>query len=322
MYDLISIGAIKLDTFIVLDGASVICEIKKADCKLCIPYGEKIPVAAFATEIAGSAPNVAVGLSRMGLKTALLSILGDDAMKAQALAFLKKNKVDASLIKTVPGTRNSAAVVLNYKGESTQLVDHVPHEYKIPTDLPETKMLHISELGAGYENLYREAVRLATKGVGISLNPGAVQLRERKPQLFELIGVSKVLFLNIVEARKLLENEHADIHGIVGSLKALGPEYVVVTDGAKGAYAYDGKQLDVTPAFPTDFKEATGAGDAFSAGFLGAILKGKTHREALLWASVLASSAVEHVGPTKGLISHTEIIKRLKEHPTFQTKEL
>src|SRR5690606_31759661 len=115
---------------------------------------------------------VAVGLSKMKCKTAVLSILGDDGVKTQALAFLKKHKVNTSLIKTQPGTRSSAAVVLNYKGESTQLVDHVPHEYRIPADFPETKMIHISELGGDYENLYKEAVRLATKGVGVSFNPG------------------------------------------------------------------------------------------------------------------------------------------------------
>lgn len=322
MYDLISVGAIKLDTFIVLHDASVNCQLRMPECQLCIAYGKKIPVEAFATQIAGSAPNVAVGLSKMKFKTSVLSILGDDGVRVQALDFLKKHKVDTALIKTIKGERTSAAVVLNYKGESTQLVDHVPHVYRIPASLPETQFLHISELGEGYEALYKDAIRAAAKGIRISLNPGSIQLKERKRELFDLIAVSEVLFLNLGEAKTLLLKEEAGIHGVMATLKALGPKYVVVTDGEHGAYAYDGKQLDVAPAFPTTFKEATGAGDAFSTGFVGALIKGLPHREALRWGAVNAASAVEHVGPTEGLLSHLDITKRLKSHPSFQTKEL
>jgi len=322
MFDLISIGAIKLDTFIILHEASVLCELKMPECKLCIAYGQKIPVEAFSTEIAGSAPNVAVGLARMKFKTSLLSMVGSDEMMAQARAFFKKNKVNASLVEIVPETRNSAAVVLSYKGESTQLVDHVPHVYHLPHNLPDTKMLHISELGQGYESLYREALRLAVKGVGISLNPGSIQIKEAKDELFELIAASTVLFLNMIEARRIIGKEDVEIHGIMASLKALGPKYVVVTDGLQGAYAFDGKTLSVIPSFPAERIEATGAGDAFVSGFLGAILKGKPAEEALRWASVNSASVITHIGPTKGLLSLREIQERLKERPSFQAKSI
>ncbi len=323
MLDLITVGDVKLDTFIIIHDASVKCELRMPDCKLCLNYGEKIPVDAFVTQIAGSAPNVAVGLAKMGLATSVLSHMGDDEVHAHAQLFLKKNKVDTSLIKTKKGIRSSAAVVLNFKGESTQLVDFARQEYHLPTKMPAAKFLHVCELGNGYERLYRDAVTQAKKGVRISLNPGGIQIREMKQELLDLIGAAEVLFVNMTEARRIIGKESDDaIHGIMARLKAMGPKYVVVTDGPRGAYAYDGKQLDVVPAFPAVRKEATGAGDAFATGFLGALIMGKPHREALRWASVNSAAVIEQVGPTLGLLSHMEIMKQLKAYPSYQTKEL
>ncbi len=323
MLDLLSVGAIKLDTFIVLPEASVLCELKKPDCKLCIEYGKKIPVESFVTQIAGSAPNVAVGLARMNCKTAVMSFMGDDPVYHQAIAFLKAHKVSPSQVKKQKGFHSSAAVVLNYKGESTQLVDHVPHTYRLPKTTPACRFIHISELGGQYEPLYKDAIWLAKKkGAKISFNPGSVQLRERKKELLDLIAVTEVLFLNLFEARQLIQHPEDDIRLLMTRLKAMGPHYVVVTDGKNGAYAFDGQQLDFVPIFPGDFKEATGAGDAFATGFLGGLLKGKAHREALKWGAANASSVVGAVGPTSGLLSHLEIQKRLKKHPSFKSREL
>lgn len=323
MLDLISVGDVKLDTFIIIHEASVKCELKMPECKLCLNYGEKISVDAFVTQIAGSAPNVAVGLAKMGLSTSVTSHMGDDDVYTQAVNFLNKRKVDASQIKTRKGVRSSAAVVLNFKGESTQLVDFAPQEYRLPAKLPATKFLHICELGHGYEALYKDALAQAKKGVRISLNPGSIQIKERKHEFLNLIAVCEVLFVNMAEARKIIGKDIDEgIHGIISRLKAMGPKYVVVTDGARGAYAYDGEQLDVIPAFPAPRIEATGAGDAFSSGFLGALMKGKPHHEALRWGSVNSASVIQQVGPTLGLLSHTEIVKQLKAHPSYQSKEM
>jgi sugar/nucleoside kinase (ribokinase family) len=324
MLDLLSVGAIKLDTFIVLPEASVACELKTTECKLCIEYGKKIPVAAFVTQIAGSAPNVAVGLAKFGLKTSVVSFMGDDPVYHQAMAFLKQHKVSSDLVKKQKGFRSSAAVVLNFKGESTQLVDHVAHEYRLPSSTPATKFIHISELGGGYDKLYRDAISLAKKRkVRISFNPGSIQIREQKTAFFELLEQTEVLFLNMNEARQVAKVENGEeIRGIMLKIKALGPHYVVVTDGQNGAYAFDGEQLDHVPMFPGKRLEATGAGDAFATGFLGALLKGKNHAEALRWASVDAASVVMSVGPTAGLLTQTEIQTRLKARKSFKAKEV
>ena len=323
MYDIFTIGGIKLDTFIVIPDASVTCELKMPSCKLCIDYGKKNPVDEIEIQVAGSAPNVAIGLAKMRKTSAVYSEMGKDIIHTMALDFLAKHKVDSKYVKP-SGKHSGFAAVLNFKGESTQLVMQNGGEYRLPTRMPQTKWIHISELGKGYEKLYRDVIELKKKrDVKISFNPGAVQIKEKKKALMDLIKITDVLFVNKVEAIHILgEKVEVEIHNLMANLVNLGPKYAVVTDGRNGAYAYDGKQLDFAPMFPGKRVEATGAGDSFTTGFLGALMHGRKHSEALMWGSVNAASVVGQVGPTKGLLSHTEIKRRLKDRPSYKTKEL
>ena len=250
--------------------------------------------------------------------------MGEDTTAEQAKSFLKAYKVSSKYLVEEEGLHSSTAAVLNFKGESTQLVDHLDIEYRLPSPFPHVTWLHMSELGNKYSRVFQDAIR-AHKDYGtlISINPGSVQLKERKDVLFDLISHTQILFLNISEARSLLRIEHGDgIHAIMAGLIKLGAKLAVVTDGIHGAHAFDGKQLDRVPAFPGKRVEATGAGDAFTSGFLGAIMRGLPHREALRYGSTNAASVVEHIGPTSGLLSHTQIAKRLRDRPSFKTTEL
>ena len=59
-FDLITIGDSTVDTFIKVHEASLECDINKKDCKICVPYGSKVPVEAIEYAVAGNAANVAV----------------------------------------------------------------------------------------------------------------------------------------------------------------------------------------------------------------------------------------------------------------------
>jgi len=324
MLDLLTVGDIKLDTFIVVPDASVMCGIHMPDCKLCIAYGKKIPVTAMTSQIAGSAPNVAVGVAKFQKKTGIVSVMGNDDVYAHAKYFLKRKKVSTAHVVGRSGLRSSAATVLTYKGESTQFVDHIDVEYRLPNTIKHSRWTHISELGNGYEKLFQDAIAIKKHhGTLISFNPGTVQLHEKKSVLFDLLRVTDILFLNMNEAHSLLSIPNEDsIHGIMAGLHHLGAETIVVTDGAHGAYAFHESSLIFAPIFPGKRIEATGAGDAFSSGFLGAILQGLSLDEALKFGSVNASSVIGSIGPTAGLQTFGDIKKILAHHPSYQTQKL
>lgn len=312
MFDIVTIGDIKWDVFLVIPHASVQCTLRKDECKLCIEYGKKIPVESSHAQVAGSAPNVAVGLAVLDRSSAVVATMGNDPTHTMAVDFLTTYGVNTSMIRTKAHRNSSFAAVLNFQGESTQLVVHNPVDIVLPKKLA-TDWLYVSELGEGYDPLYRQIATLPD--VRIACNPGQIQVQEKKKSLFDLLARTEVLFMNLREAHELVGK--ADVKPTLKRLHALGPKCVVVTDGQNGAYALQGTRAVHCPMFPGPRVEATGAGDAFASGFLGALMHGGDSATGLAWGSVNAASVVGSVGPTEGLLTQSTILKRLKTHPDF-----
>ena len=321
MYDMITIGDIKLDTFVVLDDASVQCEIKMPECQLCMPYGDKLDVDEIESQTAGSAPNVSTGLARMGFETAVISNMGKDMTKRLAFETLEKENVSTEYINVVEGEESSFSVVLNFEGERTIITSHIKHAYKLPENLKKTKWMYVCEMGDGYESLYEEVIELKKQnGMKLGLNPGGVQLGEKKDVLYDLIKVVDVLFVNKEEAQDLTDQKSLEIHHLAKGVAELGPSHAVITDGKNGAYSFRGNELAFAPMFPGERVEATGAGDSFATGYIGALMNGESHDTALKWGSVNAANVVQHVGPTPGLLSAKEIRKQLEGNTDYKTE--
>jgi sugar/nucleoside kinase (ribokinase family) len=321
MYDVITVGDIKLDTFVVLNDASVQCALKMPECLLCMEYGAKIVVDVVASEIAGSAPNVAIGLARMKLKTAVFSNMGIDGTRELAIKKLEEEGVSTKFIHIIKGEQSSYSVVLNFKGEKTLLTSHIRHAYHFPKRLDHAKWVYVGEMGLGYDKLFKDVASYVKRHkVSLALNPGTIQIKEKKSVLFDLIKTAHILFVNREEARALTGIERTEMHHLAPALWKLGPKISVITDGKNGAYSFDGKNLMFCPVFPGKRIEATGAGDAFATGFIGALLHKQPVHEGLRWGSVNAASVVGKIGPTAGLLTASQIRSRLKKRPTFCPK--
>lgn len=320
MLDLITIGDIKEDVFLHIENASVHCRNKALTCELCLDHGRKIPVKSATRQIAGSAPNIAIGTKRLGLKSAVLSHMGADSIHRDAILFLSNEGVKP-LIEAHEGVKSSFAAVLNYEGESTQLVSHEYIPFSIPNDLPEAKWLHVSELGTDYESLFEV---IAERKEHIAFNPGTVQIDEKKDETYKLIERCDLLIVNKLEAHQLLNFTDAthEIQKLLGELRALGAKTVIITDGKQGAYGFDGKTMLHAPMFPGERVEATGAGDAFTSGVLAALISGEDLQSALAWGSVDAAYVVRFIGPTAGLRSKNELLALLAGEKGYNVNEL
>jgi 6-phosphofructokinase 2 len=71
---------------------------------------------------------------------------------------------------------------------------------------------------------------------------------------------------------------------------------LAVTLGEQGAWLADSAGFSHVPAIPVEVKSTVGAGDAFLAGLVDALARGKTDQEALKWANATAAAAVAHEG--------------------------
>src|SRR5438093_3210417 len=70
-----------------------------------------VEIRSFAAYVGGSPTNIAVGAQRLGLRTAIITAVGDDLVGDFILKFLKDEKVETRFIPRKPGTRTSAVVL-------------------------------------------------------------------------------------------------------------------------------------------------------------------------------------------------------------------
>ena len=98
-----------------------------------------------------------------------------------------------------------------------------------------------------------------------------------------------------------------DIKGLLQYIFELGPKLVVITDGANGAYAYDGKKYYFMKAKTTKVVNTLGVGDAFGSALTSALIYDKNIKEALEWGIKNSASVVSHIGAQAGLLTKAKI---------------
>ncbi len=70
-------------------------------------------------------------------------------------------------------------------------------------------------------------------------------------------------------------------------------------------------------SFPSQTIDPTGSGDAYSSGFVYAVIAGKTTQEAMALGAANAAYVVESVGAEPGLIKHGELEEKIKKFEQF-----
>jgi len=323
-YDMIAIGEAVLDVFLEVDEATVACQVKKEECQICFDFGEKIPVTAV-TRVpgAGNASNVAVGSSRLGLSSAVYSVIGNDQAAKEIRQNWKNEHVAMPFVVTDKKRPTSYSTILFKEGERTILVYHEPRKYELPK-LPSASWIYYTSIGAGHEKLEKQLIAHLKQHphTPVSFNPGTHQLRRGLKSLLPIIKLVTVFIVNKEEAEYLLQTKEATMRTLLQSFIDLGVKIAVITDGLKGSYATDGTTFWHQPIFNGDAYERTGAGDAFGTGFSYALATGHEIPEALRYGTANSWSVVKYIGPQKGLLTKAQMKTVLKKYASTKTELL
>lgn len=322
--DVLTVGNGLIDAFLSLHDANEHIHLDREKNEFRIKAGEKIQLDSCVFELGGNACNVAVGLSRLGLRTGLMAEIGDDEFSEKIINRLIKERVETSLIQRKG--QSSFAIGLNYQGERTLFVEHVEREHAFSFSGFTTQVVYLTSIGKKWHHVYqaaRDYVR--ERHVLFALNPGTTQLREGAGFLRELLPMTDVLFINKEEGFRLIgqETNGHDVKMLLGDLRRFGVDTVVVTDGNNGSYVTDthGKMYHA-PIRNIPVVERTGAGDAYATGFLAALLSGRDITEAMLWGSFNASSVIGKVGAQPGLLTQEEMVKQLESEVRVKVAEI
>jgi sugar/nucleoside kinase (ribokinase family) len=314
--ELLSIGDASLDVFISPSECESLCQLDDKDCLVCFSYGDKIPVKDLEFSVGGNAANNAVGTRRLGVNSSVSLTLGDDGIGNQIVRTLKKEGVDTSLMVQQPSTTSNYSTIVNYAGERTIFTYKVPRNYELPEQLPVTPWIYLTSMSESFPPFYQKIVDWVKENSQIKLafNPGSRQLRAGVESIRNVLSVSYIVYVNRKEAEGLtgMEGSHGKEKELLKALSSLGPKVPIVTDGANGSFVYDGQRFIKAGVLPVDAFERTGAGDAFGAGCIAALIKGKSFGEALLWGTLNSASVIGYIGSQKGLLKAEEMPKWLE----------
>ena len=172
----------------------------------------------------------------------------------------------------------------------------------------------------------------------VCFNAGTTSLKKGFDDIKKILKTSNVIVMNKEEAMMCTGIEvrpdtktekyshemiHPDIKTMLKKLKIADYQVIVITDGSKGAYAYEGKKYYYCPTFESNVVSTLGAGDAFASTFCAALEKTELDiGKSLMYGSVVSASVVSKFGATEGLINFDEIEKRISTHPEYTYYEV
>lgn len=322
MYDLVTIGDSTVDMFLLIDEATLNCDVKTNECQLCFTYADKIPINGAIQAIGGNAANVAAGGTKLGLKTAIVTEVGEDINGLLINDDLTKIGVDTKLVHVNKGKETRYSVVLSYKGERTILSYHAPRTYQKPK-LPATKAIYYTSLGKTFERIQDAVItyKKKHKTTLLACNPGSHQFGAGIQKTRQILPFTDILFVNKEEAEKITQSK-GTVQELTTLLHTKGAGIVIITDGSRGSYASNGESLYHMPRFPVKTLSRTGAGDAYASGFLTAYLTEHSISDAMSWGTANASGVVQQFGGHTGTLTKKQIATILKKYSSIKPKLL
>ena len=310
-----------MDAFITLKEARVEWDAAHEHPRLSMSFADKIPYESLTVAPAvGNASNVAVGAARLGLNTAIITSIGGDHYGTEILDRYHKEGVSTEYVKINKNKPTNYHFVLTYKSERTILIKHQEYEYFDPRKLDsKTDWIYFSSIAEHTLPFHKKVADYLKRHpeVKMGFNPGTFQLRFGAKALRDIYKHTYALFVNREEAAFILGTKKEDIKFLFKGLHKLGPKIVVITDGPLGAYASDDDSCYFMPPYPDPRPpiSRTGAGDAFSTGFLAGLIYGLSVPEALRWAPIESMNVVQSFGAQTGLLKKPELMKILKRAP-------
>ncbi len=324
--DLIGIGDLVVDTFIELNDAWIEDDNPGKTKELCMRFGDKIPYKSEVTIYGeGNSINAAHAAIRLGLKTAIISNVGDGALSTECLFHLNRSGINTDYVTRHISKDTNHNFVLRFREDRTILVHHNEYDYAFPKNLPAPKWIYLSSLAQNSIPYHGEILEFLKNNpeTKLAFQPGTFQIKLGVEKLGELYKRAEIFFCNKEEAQKILKTPETEISKLLEMMRAIGPKIVVITDGPAGAYVFDGTKKLYGPIFPDIAPpvERTGAGDAFASTFTSAIILGRDIETALRWAPVNSMNVVQYVGAQAGHLTISQIEGFLKNAPAnYQTK--
>jgi sugar/nucleoside kinase (ribokinase family) len=262
----------------------------------------------------GGATNVAISAARLGLAVACLGEVGDDRFGTVVLEGLQREGIDISQVVVTPRASTPVAgVIVDARGEPAYL--GYPGSLQL-TALPPAWRQLIQEAQALYadgwvehsggRDIILEAFRLAhTAGVPTFFDPGPGNPALDNAWHCEAAALATVLLATDDEASRL--SGIGDPLTSARALLANGSQLVVIKRGEAGCLLLTGEEMHISPGFPVEARDTTGAGDSLAGAVIYGYLKGLPLVALGTLANATGAAKVQKLGTGHNMPTRAEV---------------
>jgi fructokinase len=281
----------------------------------------------FGRYLGGSPANIAVNVAKLGRQAAVVSKTGIGAFGQFLKGELRYRGVRTDYLVMDHRVHTSVIFVSRSAGtpefEAFRDGDH----QLSPREIPEEAVARARVVHASTFALSREPCRAAVRrvfelahrlGKIVSLDPNYSPViwpdyQEARQVVRDTYRYATITKPSLDDAERLFGPGHPP-EAYIEEIHALGPQTVILTMGRQGALiSHAGRVLGHVPARSVDVVDVTGAGDAFWAGFLVALLDGHPPERCALFAREIVELKLTTVGPPPGSIDRGEIYARMPQ---------
>lgn len=275
-----------------------------------VPRHQSIPFERAIIAPGGCGSNTAVGLRALGVSTALVARIGTDDAASLIESYWERVGLDTRFVRRMADQSTAVSVGLIDSDAQPRFI-HAPAANATLTagdlDLPAlvskgARFLHVGGFlvlpGVKGEELAQKLAEARRAGLGTSVDVAISRNKGTPADLWPCLPHTDYFLCNTREAEFL-----TGVKGVEGAIQALrdrGADTVVVKLGAEGCRVASSDLDAHIPGLPADVVDTTGAGDAFAAGFVAAILDGQDLKAACEAANIAGARMVSRLGAVSG----------------------
>lgn len=230
--------------------------------------GENVLGTSYGYACGGKGANQATGLARLGAQTKMIGKVADDANGRKLIENLRNNNIDSSFVSTDGTQTGMAAIIIDGEGRNRIIVYEGANAEMDPQKSADAIDDETDILLVQFETSEDVVVKCVNKAVSkgvltvidcgpaknfnLERMPGATIISPNENETEALSGIFPSDEDTILEASKII-------------MKRSKAQYVVLKLGSRGCSIWDGKNLNIIPAYKSNVVDTTAAGDCFTA---------------------------------------------------------
>lgn len=281
---------------------------RKERNRLSLAYGGKYVVDNLYQAFGGGGANVAVSLARQGVEVYLWTKVARDHFGRLILNNLKKEGIKLDLVEESLEVSPLSAILLDKEGFRTIVNyraggDQLVFTPKVKEILDKCHWLALFSLPRWPKEEKLKVLKSAKlRGLKVFLSLHADEYRKGLTWVKDYFQYCEILDLNVYELAAIFDKSVEKLNFKENFSQKLGIPLVIVTHDKKGSHLYTQDKIFHQQALPCKRVDTTGAGDAFSAGFLGKYFKTDDWEQAMKFAAQNAKAEIEVIGAQTGLL--------------------